>query len=232
MIWPNFTKSTLLNKQQPRELYELSNEALAIAARETDAHDLHQERLIRDIMANDDVEYREACEKMKEMFMFNRRYSLGGVLPFQLGLAATTMAAVGSIFLVFDFELAQKFADAVHASYDDVPEAIATTWGWSPGGWIPGNFPKLKPSWPDTGAWTWTWMEPMIGTASFVILCMQMGRNQMKKLVIKPYTDMLQSRRANALAREYPQYTRSIVKDFGRSQPFRGDKFNPIGKTW
>ena len=42
--------SLSLSQLQPRELYELSNEALALGARDNEAHDLHQERLIRDIM--------------------------------------------------------------------------------------------------------------------------------------------------------------------------------------
>ena len=42
--------SLSLAQLQPRELYELSNEALALGARDNEAHDLHQERLIRDIM--------------------------------------------------------------------------------------------------------------------------------------------------------------------------------------
>ena len=30
----------------------------------------------------------------------------------------------------------------------------------------------------EVGTWTWTWMEPMIGTASFALLCAQFARAQ------------------------------------------------------
>ena len=42
----------------------------------------------------------------------------------------------------------------------------------------------------------------------------------------------LRSQDANKRADAYPMYTRSIVKDFGRSQPLRGPKFNPLNKQW
>jgi len=75
-------------------------------------------------------------------------------------------------------------------------------------------------------------MEPILGTASFSILCLQLLRGAMVNLAYQPYIDFVHSKRANDLADAYPQYTRSIVKDFGRSQPFRGDKFNPLKRRW
>jgi len=195
-------------KQQPGELHELSNEALAIAARDENAHDLHQERLIREIMATDEVEYPAAAEKMKEMFSVHAARKPG---PIEIGGGLAGLAGIVAVPLVFNLEAAVWFSDTVGATHDGVPEIR---------------------SWANTGTWTWAWMEPMIGTASFVILCMQLGRSQFKKLAFKPFTDMIRSKRANRLAKLYPMYTRSIVKDFGRSQPLRGQKYNPLRKHW
>jgi len=203
-------------KQQPREVYELSNEALAIASRDVKAHDLHQERLIRDIMAVDGVEYVAASEKMKEIFAANRKGMFLRCLPVEAGCFLFAGLALGAFPLVFHFETSQMFADFVQTSYDQVPEA---------GRWRDHGLAN-------TGTWSWAWMEPIIGTCSFSILCLQLLRGQMKKLALNPYTNYLRSRRANRLASWYPQYTRTIVKDFGRSQPLRGKKWNPLGKKW
>jgi len=94
-----------------RELYEFSNEALALAARSADAHDVHQERLIREIMATDDVEYKDACDRMREMFDFNMQRSRLLLLPLHTGLVLAAVAAVGCVPLVFDHELAIAFAE-------------------------------------------------------------------------------------------------------------------------
>ena len=59
-----------------------------------------------------------------------------------------------------------------------------------------------------------------------------LSRRPLSPLRSQPYQDYVQSRRANKLADAYPMYTRSIVKDFGRSQPLRGPKFNPLNKQW
>lgn len=42
----------------------------------------------------------------------------------------------------------------------------------------------------------------------------------MQKMGQKPYTEMLLSWRANRLARSYPQYNRTIVREFSKSDPW------------
>jgi len=39
----------------------------------------------------------------------------------------------------------------------------------------------------EVGTWTWTWMEPMIGTASFVLLSFQLIRSHMQRIDLKPF---------------------------------------------
>jgi hypothetical protein len=83
------------------------------------------------------------------------------------------------------------------------------------------------------GAWTWTWMEPAIGTASFVLLALQVRplaspslaapsnalqgrqcgdgagvqlvRSHMKKIDLKPYHAQLSSMRADRLCTAFPR---------------------------
>jgi hypothetical protein len=199
-------------KEQISELWELDNHTLLVLSRDTEAHDVHQERLIRDIMGKDGIEYDQAANIMKDMFEFNQVHPLV-MVPYDVTFLLFGVSAVACVPLVFYFDTAKLFADAVSATLD--VEEIPTLHSAS-----------------NVGAWTWTWMEPMIGTASFSILCLQLARTTMKKLEYRPYFHSLQSKRANDLACQYPRYTKSIVKDFGRSQPLRGEKYNPLGRTW
>merc|ERR1719401_1718311 len=69
------------------------------------------------------------------------------------------------------------------------------------------------------GTWTWNWMEPMIGTASFVLLCLQFARAQSVKMNLRPYTESMLRWRANRVAREFPQYDGSMVRVWSRDLP-------------
>ena len=73
----------------PRFIYEYSNEMLFFAARDPLAHDVHQERLIREIMCVDDVDYDTAAETMRAIFRTNIDQSRFLMMPFHLGLGVT-----------------------------------------------------------------------------------------------------------------------------------------------
>jgi len=64
----------------------------------------------------------------------------------------------------------------------------------------------------EVGAFSWNWMEPCIGQASFLILCMQFGRNQLINMGIKPYTGALIRYRYKRLLGLYPQYNETVMK--------------------
>ena len=210
---PSFNKPTIaIAKQQKTDLWEIDNNTLLVLSRDPDAHDVHQERLIRDIMATDLIEYDQATDVMKNMFESNQLNRLW-ILPYDITLLVFGTAAFVSVPLVFEYDTARIFAEGLGATLEteDVPTIHSAL---------------------NVGGWTWTWMEPLIGTASFAILCLQLARTTMKKLEFRPYHHRLQSTRANNLANKFPRYTKSIVKDFGRSQPLRGGKFNPLGTNW
>jgi len=210
---PLINKPTIATaKAQKSELWELDNDILLLLSRDPEAHAVHQERLIRDIMATDEVPYDNASAVMKAMFVSNQLNPVW-TLPYDVTLIVFGCSAFVCCPLVFEFDSAKMFADFFSATLqsEDIPDVHSAL---------------------NVGGWTWTWMEPIIGTASFSILCLQLARTTMKKLEFRPYHHRLQSTRANNLALQYPKYTKSIVKDFGRSQPLRGNKFNPVGRTW
>eukprot|EP00929_Paragymnodinium_shiwhaense_P038303 TRINITY_DN20260_c0_g1_i9.p3 TRINITY_DN20260_c0_g1~~TRINITY_DN20260_c0_g1_i9.p3 ORF type:complete len:129 (-),score=24.58 TRINITY_DN20260_c0_g1_i9:135-521(-) len=81
---------------------------------------------------------------------------------------------------------------------------------------------------PQVGTWTWAWMEPMIGTASFILLCAQLSRSHLLKMNMKSYADLVLQSRANRLAARYPMYDRSMVRAWAKHMPVVGVDFFPI----
>jgi len=67
---------------------------------------------------------------------------------------------------------------------------------------------------PETGAWTWNWMEPILGTLSYTLLTLQVARQGIKNLGMKPYTSRLIEMRAKKLFEAYPQYEKGILHNF------------------
>ena len=64
--------------------------------------------------------------------------------------------------------------------------------------YVTADFPEPKDleTWLEVGSWSWNWMEPPLGQASFFLLCLQYSRDQMKNIGMKPYTEWLKERRA------------------------------------
>jgi len=71
----------------------------------------------------------------------------------------------------------------------------------------------------EVGSWAWNWMEPPLGTLSFLLLALQFSRAQMHNLGIRPYTLALKKRRGRALAGAFPRYSPKILKDFSETDP-------------
>jgi len=72
----------------------------------------------------------------------------------------------------------------------------------------------------EVGNWSWNWMEPPLGTISFFILCMQMVRNQVQNLGLKPYNAWVRDRRAARILTLYPQYNKHILENWSQGDPF------------
>mmetsp|Transcript_62481 Transcript_62481/g.167580 ORF Transcript_62481/g.167580 Transcript_62481/m.167580 type:complete len:81 (+) Transcript_62481:642-884(+) len=57
-------------------------------------------------------------------------------------------------------------------------------------------------------------MEPILGQASFFLLCLQFARNQMINLNWRPYTDAVKGLRARRLINKYKQYHPLILERY------------------
>jgi hypothetical protein len=176
-----------------REVQQLDNDTLCMMAIEGN-EDANKERLIREIMAKDSIEYDVAKMKFRLVEKANRSGMFVATLPYKTGIVVATGAALATFPLCFDLETAKWFNEAYVTAEVAKPEDLET--------------------WLEVGSWTWNWMEPPLGQLSFFLLCLQYARAQMEKIGWTPYTSWLKTRRAQNLSRQFPQYHKGIVESY------------------
>lgn len=178
----------------PVMMCELSNETIIVLA-EQGNHEASAERLAREIMKVDNVEWVEAQEKVKHIQEDNRKVLWVATMPYKIGIAASVTAGIGCIPLVFHHASASWFNK--HYVTAELEEGIDTFY--------------------EVGSWSWGWMEPVLGTASFTLLALQFARAQMINMDLQPYTHMVREWRARRLTKLYPMYNDDILMDFART---------------
>jgi len=177
----------------PKAFCELSNDTLFILAEQGD-HNACIERLIRHVMHVDQVDWYAASETVLKIRKENRKVNFLVSVPCGLGFSVSLISGIASLPLVFHYKTAFWFNDRFVTT--DIPA------------------PADRETMLEVGSWTWGWNEPVLGTASFVLLCMQYCRNQLINLDIKPYTHYVRNKRAQRLVEMYPQYDEDMLKDF------------------
>lgn len=185
-------------RAMPNSFAEFDNGTLLSVAG-MEYHAARVEVLKRHIMSVDNVSYDEASKTFELIATKNREGMTLAALPYQIGIAVAVTAAFGSIPMVFDVHTALPFNEAFVTT--DVPED------------------RDLETFLEVGAWTWNWMEPVLGTFSFSLLCLQFSRAQMENLGIRPYTRKLKSMRAKKLAAAFPQYDPIVIHAFSETDP-------------
>mmetsp|Transcript_13138 Transcript_13138/g.29176 ORF Transcript_13138/g.29176 Transcript_13138/m.29176 type:complete len:246 (-) Transcript_13138:189-926(-) len=188
-------------KAMPRYFCEMSNHQLLILAADG-TEGAVRERMVRDVMATDEIDWDEASLVVDGMAEFNKSGDLLMRLPYQVGIFTAVSTGIGSIPMVFNLELASWFNNRYVTAEIPQPEDVNT--------------------WLEVGGWTWNWMEPVLGTASFTLLAFQFSRALLVHCRIKPYNDWILSMRANRLEKKYDHYTGMLVRQFSKAQPFMG----------
>ena len=143
------------SKTMPTGFSELGNDVLLTIA-EMGNHTARIEVLKRHIMAVDNVDYQEATKTFQQIAEKNREGVAIASLPYKIGITTALVAGFGAIPMVFDVNLAMWFNEGFVTMDIPPPNELDTPL--------------------EVGAWTWNWMEPAIGTASFVLLCLQFSR--------------------------------------------------------
>ena len=113
-------------KQAANDYSDMSDEALAIMSSGGD-HEATVERLVRNIMAVDEVSWEQAQPKLQAVRSQNSSGMSILTLPYKVGIATGFIAAFGTIPLCFDLPTALWFNEAYVTT--DVPEpADLETW--------------------------------------------------------------------------------------------------------
>lgn len=183
----------------PRHYCEYSNEMLLILAAEGD-HDASSERLIREIMWEGQISWDEAQPQFDKVKRSNEGIVRSlTALPFKINATVAIVVGFATIPLCFDLPTAMWFNDAYVTTEVPPDEDLETML--------------------EVGGWTWNWMEPPLGQASFLLLCIEFARRQMDHLGIQPYVNIVKSRRIKSLQDEYPQYNKNIIGRFAETSP-------------
>eukprot|EP01126_Amoeba_proteus_P064061 TRINITY_DN8915_c0_g2_i6.p1 TRINITY_DN8915_c0_g2~~TRINITY_DN8915_c0_g2_i6.p1 ORF type:complete len:227 (-),score=25.85 TRINITY_DN8915_c0_g2_i6:80-760(-) len=159
-----------------------------------------EERLIREIMVTDNLEWEEANKIFRVMVVSNRRSLWFITLPYKIGGTAAVLAGFLSFPMVFHCDTLLWFNELYVTTSVPDPEDLETVL--------------------ECGSWAWNWMEPPLGTISFFLLCMQFARSQLHNHGLKPWTAFCKGRRADRLVAEFPKYHPMIVRSWSEGDDF------------
>jgi hypothetical protein len=176
----------------PLSVREASNEVLLILAAQGN-HEACAEVLTRHIMSHDNFGYTKAEIKLKAIRRAHwNAMKLSAYFHFAVGSVAA-IAGVASFPMVFDINTVSFFNK--HFVTDDIPseEALQTTL--------------------EVGAWSWTWMEPIMGQLSFFILCLQFAY-EYNYIGLHHFHHTSKVRMAKTIAQQFPQYNEAILVNF------------------
>ena len=193
-------------KQMPRHVSELSGDQLFVLSESCGHLGAARERLRREIMIVDKVDYFDTTDKLVEIA--NASHGNQGMVkaPYYASIYVALMTGWASLPLVFHYPTASLFNDYfVTADPPDVGEAD---------------------TWLEVGAWSWNWMEPPLGTISFFLLCIQFAREQRLSIGEKAMTERIREYQADFLAKQYPQYDSSILRAYGSAIALHDDSIN------
>ena len=189
-------KTEIDDERMPTTYADYSNHVLLMLSAHGDDQAI-RERMVRDVMKVDGVEHTEAEKTVGEIEQAAKAGLAMSRLPYRVGIAAALVAGFGSIPMCFDLHTVLWFNEQYVTM--DVEDA------------------KNLETWLEVGSWSWNWMEPPLGQASFFLLCLQYSRDQMKNIGMKTYTERVKDKRGAKLVEKFPQYNGIVVAEFGRT---------------
>lgn len=191
IVWFDLFLQTL-----PLKHSEMSNDTLLVMASLEKNIEARRELLIRHIMGVDSVEYDDAEKKCQEVDKKAQEGLFIASVPSQAGFFIAGVSGILCIPLVFDINSALWFNE--HYVTADVAED------------------KDLETMLEVGGWTWNWMEPALGTASFVLLAAQFARAQLRNLGLRPFTGWMRHRRGEKLVEAFPKYDKNLLIGYGK----------------
>lgn len=180
--------------EMPRDFHEMSNDVLLLmAARGVSG--AQRERLVREIMAVDMIDWEAAQPMVKQIENSAGAGILWYEFPFYFGSISMALVALISIPMVFHLGFAEWFFES----------------------YVTGDHPPAKEleTTLEVGGWTWNWMEPLIGTLSFLILAAQLTRGLLINVrIYLPWSSRITSWQVKQVQATYPKYHPVVLEDF------------------
>ena len=190
-------------RAMPRHVSDMSGDSLFVLAEGSGHAGARRERMRREIMVVDNVDYVATGTRLSEMSSLAASRHALYKSPYQIGIFSALVGGWFSLPLVFHYQSASGFNDLfVTCDPPDVGEAD---------------------TWLEVGAWSWNWMEPPLGTISFFLLCMQFAREQRERIGVKHFTEKIRERQGDSLVSAYPQYDEEIVRAYAESIALQSD---------
>lgn len=185
---------------QERPYKNYDDETLYLLCKAFQVPKIQEERMRREIMDIDKCDTSRADLVLSEMSELLHSRAAVYSWPYSLGFVCLGGSLIASMPMVFSKRCAIWFNEAYVTA--DVPPA--------------DDIETLL----EIGSWTWNWMEPPLGTASFCILAAQYCKSYMVKLGIAPYRVYFEAKNNKILQKQYPRYDRGTIKDFVHSKRF------------
>jgi len=179
-----------------RPLKNLSNNDLYILC-QSSIWNAHKENMLREIMRRDKLDEKTALQTARFLFERSQYIARMHSVPIVTGLTGWLAVGLWAIPNTFGLKTAEWFNKHYVTTEVPEPEDLETIF--------------------EVGAWTWNWMEPVMGTFTFVIVCLQMAKAFMKKCGISSYSSVMLRSRIKYMQRSYPQYNPYIVGGFVRA---------------
>lgn len=166
------------------------------------SHQARREALVRNVMTVDNVEHDDAAKVVSKISEENRSHMYLEYLPYHTGIATAGIFGAVSFPMVFQKETVLWFNDKFVTA--EVPESA--------------DLETIL----EVGSFSWSWMEPIIGQASFIFLVLQFVRSQAINLGLKPYGHKVLGVRSKRMCKKYPQYDPIFLEWFSESDALYG----------
>jgi len=166
------------------------------------SHQARREALVRNVMTVDNVEHDDAAKVVSKISEENRSHMYLEYLPYHTGIATAGIFGAVSFPMVFHpgtvLWFNEKFVTAEVPEIADLETIL------------------------EVGSFSWSWMEPIIGQASFIFLVLQFVRSQAINLGLKPYGHKVLGVRSKRMCKKYPQYDPIFLEWFSESDALYG----------
>ena len=170
------------------------------------SHQARREALVRNVMTVDNVEHDDAAKVVSKISEENRSLMYLEYIPYHTGIATAGIFGAVSFPMIFHADTVLWFNEKFVTA--EVPESA--------------DIETIL----EVGSFSWSWMEPIIGQASFIFLVLQFVRSQAINLGLKPYGHKILGVPSKRMCKKYPQYDPIFLEWFSESDALYGKQKN------